>query len=183
MATRTFSRDLGTPSFKQFNDGTNTWYNKTTSCGGTIASQGCFITSAAMVFNGFGDDVDPGTMLDNLKNNYNGADCPFQWSTAASAYSHTWHNKTFGTFDQVKADIFDLIYNQGIPAMIHIGTHLIVAKKFHGTLSIDGDGNPYYTQITPSMIYVNDPGSSYNQTLQDVINQRGAMDYITHYTA
>ncbi|MGD9676785.1 MAG: C39 family peptidase [Vulcanibacillus sp.] len=180
MGYRTFSRDLGTPSFLQ---GSGDWSSEITSCEGTMASEGCFITSAAMIFKGFGDNVDPGTMLDNLKDNYDGADCPFLWSTAASAYAHTWNGKTFGTFDQVKDDIFDLIYNQGIPVMIHVPNHMIVAKKFYGTLAVDAEGNIFYTQITPSMIYINDPGSSFNETLQDVIDDNGSVDYITYYTA
>ncbi|NNV01205.1 C39 family peptidase [Brevibacillus sp. MCWH] len=177
MATKTFSRDLGTTSFKQFD---SKWASKTTSCGGTMRSEGCYITSVAMIFNSFGDNVDPGTLLDNLKNT--GKDCPIDWNAAASRYSHTYHGKMSGTFDKLKADIFDLIVNERIPVMIHVPNHLVAAKGFKGTLSVDVDGSPYYSQITPEMILVNDPGSSSNQTLQDVINQRGAVDYYTYYT-
>ncbi|GIO35503.1 hypothetical protein J41TS12_03640 [Paenibacillus antibioticophila] len=47
---------------------------------------------------------------------------------------------------------------------------------------MDIDGYPYHTDITASMFKVNDPGSSSNSTLQDVISQKGAVDYITYYT-
>lgn len=183
MTRRSYNVDLQTPSFKQFNDGTNSWYDDVTSCGGTIGKEGCFLTSAAMIFKGFGDSVDPGTITKKLKDDYNGADCLFAWSTAASAYSHTWHNKANGTFDTLRDDIFELIVDQGLPVMVHVPGHLVVAKGFVGTLTQDLDGYPYYTEITPSMFRVNDPGSSYNTSLQDVINQRGPVDYISYYTS
>lgn len=182
MAKKTYNVDLKTPSFKQFNDGTNKWYSKKTSCGGTIGEEGCFLTSTAMIFKGFGDNVDPGTLTDKLKSDYKGADCPFAWDTAAKAYSHTWHNKTNGSFDNIRDDLFELIVNSRIPVMVHVPNHLVVVKGFSGTLTVDIDGYPYYTEITASMFKVNDPGSSKNTTLQDVITQKGKVDYITYYT-
>ncbi|WP_246021227.1 C39 family peptidase [Paenibacillus lentus] len=181
MAKRTYSVDLNTPSFKQFNDGNNTWYSKKTSCGGTIGQEGCFLTSAAMIFKGFGDTVDPGSITEALKKK-NNADCPFNWNTAASEYSHTWHNKTNGSFNNVRSNLFDLIVTQRVPVMVHVPNHMVVVKGFQGTLTTDIDGLPYYTDISASMFKVNDPGSSSNSTLQDVINQKGSVDYITYYT-
>jgi hypothetical protein len=177
MATKLYNRDLGTKSFKQTD---KTWASKITSCGGTMHSEGCYITSVSMIFYSFGDNIDPGKLLDKLKPL--GKDCPLDWDVAASQYSHTYHGKTSGTFDKLKDDIFDLIVNQRIPVIIHVPNHTVVAKGFYGTLPVDADGNPYYNQITPDMILVNDPGSSSNKTLQDVINQRGAVDYYNYFT-
>ncbi|WP_059171967.1 hypothetical protein [Bacillus sp. FJAT-27445] len=177
MATKTYNRDLLTPSFKQFD---TTWGSKITSCGGTMKAEGCIITSVAMLFKGFGDSLNPGTFLDALKPT--GADCPFNWLSAANKYGHSYHDKTTGTFSALKGNIFDLIVNKGTPVLIRVPGHTVVAKAFSGTLSVDIDGNPYYSQITASMINVNDPGSSTNVTLQDVINQRGELEYINRYT-
>ncbi|GIQ71547.1 hypothetical protein DUZ99_10595 [Xylanibacillus composti] len=180
MSQQRFHVDLYTPSYKQYDDGNN-WYNEKTSCGGTMASEGCFITSVAMVFRGFDHSGDPGTLLAKLKAKK--ADCPFQWSTAASEYSHTWHGKTSGAFSTLKQQIFNKIVNDLIPVLVHVPNHLVVVKGFSGTLSTNANGSLAYNEITPSMFMVNDPGSSTNSTLQDVINQRGAVDYFAHYTA
>jgi hypothetical protein len=177
MATKeTFHRDLGTTSYKQFD---SKWADQPTSCGGTIKSEGCFITSVAMIFHSFGDtNVDPSTLQIALEP----YDCPFYWTVAADKYGHTYHGKTYGAIEELKYDMFDLIYNQGIPVMVHVPGHLVVVKEFYGTLTVDDQGNPFLNEITPDMFKVNDPGSSYNDDLQDVIDQRGEVEYYNYYT-
>lgn len=163
---RSFIEDLNTPSFKQTTGG---WQDKITSCGDTMYNEGCYITSAAMVFKGFGDSVDPGSMLEELRP----ADCLFNWSVAATKYNHTLTSTVSGSFDSLKAQMFDIIMNQK-KAIIYCvsgsSTHAVVIKGFNGTLTVDPDTlQPWTTEITSAMFKVNDPGSSTNTTLAQVL--------------
>lgn len=177
MARKTFSRDLGVQYWSQAK---STWGSERTSCGGTMKSEGCVITSVAMIFDHFGDSIDPLILLNKLKPT--GDDCAFDWWVAESKYGHNYEGKTSGSFNNLKADIFDLVYNQRIPIMIRVPNHTVVAVGFQGTLTVDVDGEPYVSEITPEMILVNDPGNSGNTTLQDTINQRGNVEYYNYYT-
>lgn len=145
-----------------------------------MSAEGCIITSVAMIFKSFGDNVTPKTMLEKLKKSK--ADCPFNWLSAAKEYKHTYKDKTFGSFDKLKNSIFNLIVNSKIPIMVRVPGHTVVARGFNGTLPVDAKGNPDLSKITSNMILVNDPGSSKNKTLADVINQKGAVEYINYYT-
>ncbi|EST55258.1 hypothetical protein T458_08010 [Brevibacillus panacihumi W25] len=175
MARKTFSRNLRVEYFGQ---GDSPWGSRKTSCKDTMRSEGCIITSVAMIFKKYGDSVDPGILLDDMQPK----DCPFDWWVAASVYNHTYEGKTSGTFKQLRDEIFDLVYDQRIPIMLRVPNHTVVAVGFQGTLSVDEDGNPNYNEITPSMILVNDPGKASNKTLQDVIDQRGDFEYYNYYT-
>lgn len=179
MATKTYQSDLKVKSWKQFD---SSWASLKTSCGGTMKSEGCFITSVAMIFHSFGDSsITPKTLMETLKAEKK-ADCPFNWYTAATKYKHTYKGKSEGTFDKLKGQIFNFMNVYKVPIMIHVPKHLVVATGFKGTLPVDANNKPDLTKVTPAMILVNDPGSSNNSTLADVIKQRGAVEYYVYYT-
>lgn len=165
MASQTYSKTLSIVSYKQFD---SRWKDLKTSCGGTMGQEGCAITSCAMIFNTL-----PDVHLAEMKAK-GGADCPYQWTTAASLKNKTY-SATTGSFDSLKASMFENIITKGLPMVVAVPGHFIVVKGFVGTLPVDPDGNIFYSSITADMFKVNDPGSSSNATLQDVINQKGSV--------
>jgi len=169
---KSYSKTLSTVSYKQFD---TKWKNLVTSCGKTMGQQGCAITSCAMIFN-----VQPDVHLEEMKNK-GGADCPYQWSTGASLKNKTYSAKS-GSFDALKATMFENIISKGLPMVVSVPGHFIVVKGFVGTLPIEPDGGPIYSSITADMFKVNDPGSSSNTTLQDVINQKGSLSRIATFS-
>lgn len=180
MARKTYNVNLGIPYYSQRD---SKWGSKPTSCkengrNQTMDEVGCIITSVAMIFKSFGDDIDPGKLLEALKPN----DCPFSWTTAESLYSHRYESRKSGTFDQLRAEIFKKIVIDKIPLLVRVPGHTVVATGFMGTLDVDIDGEPYYNQITPEMVRINDPYWSNHATLQDAINKKGAVEHFDHYT-
>ncbi|MFD0695430.1 C39 family peptidase [Paenibacillus sp. GCM10027628] len=170
MANRTFINNLNTQKYLQCGQ---SWSGSTTSCGGSMCSEGCYITSTAMVFKSFGDTVDPGTLLAALKPN--AADCPINWTSAASKYGHTVGEQAPGTFDQLKAKLFDYIYNKNKPVVYCVSgstTHAVVITGVNATIPVDPDtGAPETAYLTSSMFYVNDPGNNSNSTLDQVFSR------------
>ncbi|MFB0828182.1 C39 family peptidase [Brevibacillus laterosporus] len=176
MARKTFNRDLGITDWKQAE---KPWGKEYTSCGQTMADEGCIITSVAMIFDSFGDDVDPYSLLEKLKKSRN--DCDFNWSAAATSYKHKYKGKKSGSFNSIKADIFDLVVTDRVPVMVRVPGHTVIVTGFRGTLSVDTDGEPYYTEIDADMFLVNDPGYKKHTPLQDVIDKRGKVEYFNYY--
>ncbi|WP_139132095.1 hypothetical protein [Fusibacter sp. 3D3] len=168
MKYSSYSKTLSTVSYKQFD---TRWKSLFTSCGGTMGQQGCAITSCSMIFN-----VQPDVHLSEMKA-HDGADCPYQWSTGASLKNKIY-SATTGSFNSLKAAMFENIITNELPMVVAVPDHFIVVQEFVGTLPMDPGGGPIYSSITSDMFTVNDPGSSYNFTLQDVINQKGPVSRI-----
>ncbi|USG64451.1 C39 family peptidase [Brevibacillus ruminantium] len=164
MASKMFRANLGISPFYQCGQ---SWSSEKTSCGKTMCEEGCYITSAAMVLTYNGYNVDPGTLRNAIKP----YDCPIDFSVVATRY-RLKYTRVDKNFEKIRADIFDYLYYSDTPVMIGVSgsnTHMVVAQGFSGTLSIDPDGNPNYSEITPSMILVNDPGSKNRTTLAQVL--------------
>ncbi|MBO8155847.1 MAG: hypothetical protein H0Z32_05245 [Bacillaceae bacterium] len=170
-------------SFKSYNEtlsnvGQNkgAWASDNTSCGGTMAAEGCFVTAFANLVNAHGNSDDPGDVLNALKPNR--WDCPFAWAQAGTLYSLS-NNLMYGDFDTVKGYIFDEIVNNNRPVIIDVGgKHTVTTDGFSGTLTVfpepDGTVYPDTSQITTDMIHISDPGSNYRFTLDETIAHTAA---------
>jgi len=176
MANKTFSKILGIEPWLQTDD---KWRWIGTSCGSNIGVEGCVITSVAMIFKKFGDNVDPKILTERLKSTH--SDCPFDWDYASRVYKHPYKGKKSGKFDTFKGEMLDLIYNKGVPLMVRVPNHTVVISGFVGTLPVYDRDFPDLTQIKANMFLVNDPGKAKNVTLQDVIDQRGDFEYFNYY--
>jgi hypothetical protein len=136
-----------------------------------------------MIFKGFGDDVDPHSLLGNLMKS--GYDCPLNWSGAASKYGHSVAELAPGTFDQLKAKLFDYIYNKNKPIVYCVSgstTHAVVITGINATIPVDPDtGAPETAYLTSSMFYVNDPGNNSNSTLDQVFSRYPTSEKIVAY--
>ena len=160
---RTYSKTVSVNNYKQCGQ---SWSSHRTSCGGSMCYEGCTISCGAMIFK-----VSPTTHLEELKVS-GGADCPYQWSTAARKHGKS-HTQKLGSFDSLKATMFNYIYNKNTPVIARVSgstTHFIVVKGVNAELPMV-NGSPDLSKLTTSMFIVNDPGSNSNQTIADVLNK------------
>jgi hypothetical protein len=160
--------------YKQY---TSTWGSITTSCGSTIHAVGCVITAFANILKFKGKSDNPGQVQSKMKNSGN-ADCPFDWSKAATLYGLTY-TRNNGNFDQIKIQMFNLIAKQRTPFIVYVtnsgGTksHAVTVVGFNGTVLIDDEQGVVGSSIKPEMFLINDPGSSSRTTLKQMLDYYG----------
>jgi hypothetical protein len=146
---------IGVPNWKQFNDGTNTWwdddYDHTTR---KISALGCLLTAAAQVVKKHGYDTDPGklnTTLIGTSGGFDGSGVDLKvLATKVTAQGISLgYEKITGTEVKKKTALEESL-NSGNPVILHLysaskvlGSHFVVATKKCG-----------------DKVYINDPGNN-----------------------
>jgi len=179
-----FNKTFDVMSFKQVcytPTGTpnNNWCSLPFS-GGTISNSGCPLVSMAMLLRYYGKLNTPLDLYNkgNFASGYGN-------EPAANLYGMTRITHD-GTFNSLKGQIFEQLCTNDVtcPVMVYGrdantgNQHYVVIRGFSGSLSIRGydtaTGKPIYnyTEITPNMFIINDPGTFVNdsQTLDVMIN-------------
>ncbi|MFH1428934.1 MAG: cysteine peptidase family C39 domain-containing protein, partial [Candidatus Margulisiibacteriota bacterium] len=154
-STTTCVEVAGVPNWKQFNDGTNTWYDDIYDHSTKkISALGCLLTAAAQVVKKYGYDTDPSKLNKTLNNTARGFDgiavyLPVMVDTITAQGISLEYKKITGTDAEMKA-VLDEGLNIGSPVILQLysvstvgGSHFVVATKKCG-----------------NTIYINDPGHS-----------------------
>lgn len=152
-STTTCVEVAGVPDWKQFNDGTNDWYDdEYDHSGSSMSALGCFMTAAAEVVKKDGFDTDPGRLNEMMKTvagGFDGSDLnPFALVDMVTDHGITVsYDKIMGDNIEKMAALEDGL-NSGNPVILELysastvnGSHFVVAVKKCG-----------------NTIYINDPG-------------------------
>lgn len=165
MALQLKNYDMEVSGVTDYKQGTSPWGSKKTSCGGTMAQEGCVITAFTNILNYKGKSVNPDSVLTTLK--AKGQDCLFNWSGAASTYGIT-ATRVDGNFNTVKTNLFNAVVKQKKAVLVHTQPHSFVVYGFVGQVSEDS-ATGAVTGLQTSMFKIKDPGSTtrtkMNQTL------------------
>jgi hypothetical protein len=152
----------GVPNWKQFDDGTNDWwddiYDHTSK---KIRALGCLLTVAAQVVKKYGYDTDPGQLNTTLNNTAGGFDgryvyLPAMVDAITAKGIAVEYEKITGTDTEIKTAL-ETGLNNGDPVILELyskatigGSHFVVATK--------------KCNVT---IYINDPGHNNTVTTLD----------------
>ncbi|WP_342566679.1 hypothetical protein MKY09_11435 [Psychrobacillus sp. FSL K6-4046] len=145
------------------------WSNSLTSCGSSMASVGCVITSYANLLRFKGKSVDPGQVLATLKPG--AVDCPFVWATAGTRYGLT-NTLKWGGFNTLKQQMFDLVVKQRQAFIVHTSPHTFVVDGFVGQVAVDSDTGAV-VGIEKGMFLINDPGSTSRVNMKQTLDHYG----------
>lgn len=134
-----------------YQDGKQSWSSDVMqTCGKTIASAGCCLTSFAMIEQFFGGGDDPGAVNRKMGNDA----CPFVYKTAETKYNLTILNSKRGTVSDEDAINFIVgAIADGNPVLVGMqkdgssSTHFVAAYGYDG-----------------STIYIHDPASNRDYT-------------------
>jgi len=144
----------GVPNWKQFRDGTNTWwdddYDHTTK---KISTLGCFLTAAAQVAKKHGFNTDPGKLNAMLKKTAGGfdgknLDPEVMVATITAQGIALNYKRVYGTNAKLMSLLEDSLHS-GEPVILQLysasivgGSHFVVAtKKCNNTISINDPGH------------------------------------------
>jgi hypothetical protein len=155
-STTTCVEVTGVPNWKQFDDGTNTWwddlYDHTTK---KIRALGCLLTAAAQVVKKHGYDTDPGKLNTTLNNTTGGFDgrsvyLPAMVDAITAKGIAVEYEKITGTDTEMKAAV-ETGLNNGNPIILELysaststigGSHFVAAtKKCGDTIHINDPGH------------------------------------------
>ena len=134
-----------------YQDGNQSWSNDIMqTCGKTIASAGCCLTSFAMIEQFFGGGDNPGAVNEKMGNDA----CPFVYKTGATKYGLTIINSKHATVSDDDAINFIVgAIDGGNPVLVGMqkdgssSTHFVAAYGYNG-----------------STIYIHDPASHRDYT-------------------
>lgn len=147
-------------NFKNLQQGNSSWKNVVMqSCGKTIGSAGCCLTSFTMIQRYYGGTDDPSQVNAKLGT----AACPFVYATAASKYGYTFNYVTNSSTISSPTNYIKGAINSGNPVLIGMvysgGTHFVAAYGYDDNNIIISDpagrNYQYLSQYTNNGYTVN----------------------------
>lgn len=135
-----------------YQDGGQTWSaDVMQTCGKTIASAGCCLTSFTMIQRYYGGIFNPRGVNNRLGN----AACPFEYTTAATTFDYTISNYSYGVVtDDYAIDFIIGAIDSECPVLVGL-TPDDTSKSTHFVTAYGYNGNT---------IYIHDPASSRDYT-------------------
>ncbi|MDD5210672.1 MAG: C39 family peptidase [Elusimicrobiales bacterium] len=161
-STTTCVEVTGVPNWKQYDDGTNTWWKKdydhTTK---KISALGCLLTATAQVVKKYGFDTDPGKLNEMLKKTPSGfkeknLNSEVLVSTIAAQGLALSYKPVYGTNAKLVASLGDSLAS-GNPVILELYSVTRVGKS-HFVVA---------TKKCKDAVYINDPGHNSSVTTLD----------------